>query len=195
MKSSSPTSIFLWLIGVGVLILDQCTKHWARLQFSLPDGNPDYFKFLPVLGNWIQFRLVYNIGAAFGMKPQGVLPFLNPTTFYALFSLAAMIFLIVYYRRLRPDENWLRLAVVLILAGAVGNLVDRLHFHRVTDFIDVGIPGVSPRWPTFNVADSSVCVGMALLLLLPLFSKRPAAPSDSSSSSSSSSIPASHDVG
>ncbi len=177
MKPSSRASAFLWLIGVGVLLLDQATKHWARIRFSLPDGTPDYFKFLPVAGNWVQFRLVYNIGAAFGMKPQGALPFLSPTVFYALFSLVAMVFLIVYYRRLKSGENGLRLAVVLILAGAAGNLVDRLHFHRVTDFIDVGIPGVFPRWPTFNVADSSVCIGMALLILLPFFSKRATAPS------------------
>ena len=171
MKPASGHSTFFWLIGAGMLALDQATKHWTRLRFSLPDGNPDYSQSLPVLGDWIQFRLVYNVGAAFGMKPQGVLPFLSPTVFYAIFSLAAMTFLAIYYRRLKPAEWASRLAVILILAGAVGNLVDRLRFHKVTDFIDVGIPGVTPRWPTFNVADSCVCVGMGILLLFPFFFK------------------------
>ena len=169
-----------------MLWLDQTTKHWARLRFSLPDGNPNSLRPLHVLGEWIQLRLVYNEGAAFGMKPQGVLPFLNPTVFYTIFSLAAMIFLVIYYRRLKPTEWASRLGVILILAGAVGNLVDRLHFHKVTDFIDVSIPGVvipylSP-WPTFNIADSSVCVGMGILLLVPLLFKSPAN-SDSATSS------------
>lgn len=166
-------SWLLWLTGLATLILDQVTKHWSRVRFSMPDGNPDYLKSVSVAGDWIQFRLVYNIGAAFGMKPQRVLPFLSPTLFYALFSIAAMIFLVVYYRRLQPGERFSRLGVVLILSGAIGNLVDRLRFHKVTDFIDVGIPSVYPRWPTFNVADSCVCVGMGILLLLPLFSRKP----------------------
>ena len=184
MKTSARNSALFWLIGAGTLLLDQVTKHWARISFSLPDRNPDYFKSLPVVGDWIQFRLVYNIGAAFGMKPQSVLPFLSPTVFYAIFSLAAMTFLLVYYFRLKPGEWASRLGVVLILAGAVGNLVDRLHFHRVTDFIDVGIPGVSPRWPTFNVADSSVCIGMGILLLFPLLFKTQSVDSSSTPSGS-----------
>ena len=166
-------SILPWLVGLAALALDQVTKHWARIRFSFPDGNPDFLKSMHVTGDWIQFRLVYNIGAAFGMKPQKVLPFLSPTLFYALFSLAAMVFLVVYYRRLKSHEGFSRLAVVLILSGAIGNLVDRLAFHKVTDFIDVGVPGVFPRWPTFNVADSCVCVGMGILLLFPLFSRKP----------------------
>ncbi len=182
MKSSSRNSLLFWLIGAGMLGLDQATKHWARLRFSLPDGNPDYFKSLPVIGDWLQFRLVYNIGAAFGMKPQSVLPFLSPTLFYALFSCAAMAFLLVYYFRLKSNESASRLGVILILAGAIGNLIDRLHFHKVTDFIDAGIPGVFPRWPTFNVADSSVCVGMGILLLFPILFKSQANPESAPSS-------------
>jgi len=172
MKSFFRTSLFPWILGLGILLLDQATKHWARIRFSLPDGNPDYFKSIRVVGDWIQLRLVYNKGAAFGMKPQSILPFLSPTLFYALFSCAAMAFLIVYYRKLSEKEYFSRFAVVLILAGALGNLTDRLRFHRVTDLIDVGIPGTYPRWPTFNVADSSVCIGMAILLLMPFFVKK-----------------------
>ncbi len=72
------------------LIVDQLTKVWARHHFSLPSGEPDYFKAMPILGEWLQFRLIYNHGAAFGMRPQELLPFLHPTIFYTLFSLIAI---------------------------------------------------------------------------------------------------------
>jgi signal peptidase II len=177
-SSSSPlTSLFRLGLLLGVLGLDQASKYWARVRFSLPNGEPDYFQSIPVLGNWLEFRLVFNSGAAFGMKPQNILPFLHPTLFYVIFSLAAIVFLAVYYRKLGGEDQSSRLGVILILAGAFGNLIDRLAFHRVTDFIDAGIPGFHPRWPTFNVADSSVCIGMALLLLAPLWAaKRKSAP-------------------
>lgn len=153
------------LLFSAVLLFDQLTKHWARVAYSLPNGEPDYYLSTPVLGEWVQFRLVYNLGAAFGLRPQSVVPFLHPTLFYLLFSLAAIVFLTVYYRRLGPAERGARIGVLLILAGAFGNLIDRVTLHKVTDFIDVGIPGVATRWPVFNIADSSVCIGIAFLLI------------------------------
>ena len=156
----------------GVFALDQATKYWARKTFSLSDGFPDYGKAFHVLGEWLQFRLVYNSGAAFGIRPQNILPFLNPTLFYALFSAVAITLLGYYFRKLERGDHASRIGIMLILAGAAGNLTDRLAMHRVTDFIDAGIPGVFPRWPTFNVADSSVCIGMGILILYPMLSRR-----------------------
>ena len=161
------------VILVVALIVDQYTKYLARLNFGFPGGEPDYFKIKQVVGEWIQFRLVYNTGAAFGMKPQGVLPFLNPTVFYVLFSTVAITVLILYYRKLGLEDIWQKLGVALILSGAFGNLIDRLRFHKVTDFIDVGIPSLPTRWPTFNVADSCVCVGVALILIAPMLMRKP----------------------
>ena len=158
----------LWMhagIFALVILLDQLTKYWVRLRYSLPNGEPDYFLSTPVIGDWLQFRLVYNFGAAFGTKPQSVLPFLHPTLFFAIFSVVAIVLLGLYYRRLGAQERTARLGIALILAGALGNLIDRMAMHKVTDFIDAGIPGFSPRWPVFNVADSSVCIGIALLLI------------------------------
>lgn len=155
------------------LIVDQATKVWARHHFSLPSGEPDYFKVMPILGEWLQFRLIYNYGAAFGMRPQELLPFLHPTVFYSLFSLVAIGVLFAYYRRLQPQEGWLKAGVLLILSGAAGNLIDRVAMHKVTDFIDVGLPQFQPRWPIFNVADSCVCVGVGILLIAPMFMKKP----------------------
>ena len=166
----------LWLHGglfALLILIDQLTKYWVRLRYSLPTGEPDYYLSTPVIGEWLQFRLVYNFGAAFGTRPQGILPFLNPTVFFGLFSLIAVACLGYYYYRLGAKEKTARLGVLFILGGAIGNLIDRMVMHKVTDFIDAGIPGVSPRWPVFNIADSSVCIGIALLLIPSFFGSKP----------------------
>lgn len=147
------------------LAMDQWTKFLARAHFGFPDGEPDYFKVKHVIGEWLQFRLIYNTGAAFGMKPQEILPFLNPTVFYLLFSTAAIGFLLFLYRKLPREDLWQKTGITLILSGAFGNLIDRLMLQKVTDFIDVGVPGYPWRWPTFNIADSCVCVGVAMILI------------------------------
>jgi signal peptidase II len=161
-----------------VLFLDQITKLWARARFSGPDGHPDYAAHIAVLGDWFHLRLVYNYGASFGMRPQEILPFLHPVLFFVLLTLAAIALLVAYYRRMEPGDNAGRLALVLVLSGAIGNnLIDRPIFHKVTDFIDVGIPGVHPRFPVFNIADAAVTIGILLLFLAPLFArKKPATP-------------------
>ena len=156
--------IYLGTLLIVTLALDQYTKLLARIHFGTPGGEPDYEKVKQVLGEWLQFRLIFNTGAAFGMRPQQVLPFLNPTLFYALFSLAAISFLAFMYRKIPRDDYWQKAGLTLIFSGAIGNLIDRLRFHKVTDFIDVGIPGIPTRWPTFNIADSCVCVGVAIIL-------------------------------
>ncbi|MDB5103418.1 MAG: lipoprotein signal peptidase [Fibrobacteres bacterium] len=163
--SRTASHLGLSLLLAVTLAVDQWTKYLARIKFGFPDGEPDYFKVKHLVGEWLQFRLIYNTGAAFGMKPQQFLPFLNPTVFYVLFSTAAIGFLVFLYRKLPREDLWQKSGITLILSGAFGNLIDRLRFEKVTDFIDVGIPGFAWRWPTFNIADSCVCVGVAMILL------------------------------
>lgn len=172
MKNLSPALRLHAAVFVAGLLLDQITKYWARARFSLPGGEPDYFDTIPVLGEWLQFRLVYNSGAAFGLQPQNILPFLHPVVFFAVLSAAAIVLFAFYYRRLGPDEGPSRLGIALILSGAFGNLIDRLWMHKVTDFIDAGIPGVYPRWPVFNIADGAVSIGLLLLIFAPMFTRR-----------------------
>ena len=167
MNPRSPRlAVRLWLSALllGTLALDQWTKWLARVRLGLPGGEPDFSKVTQVIGEWVQFRLVYNTGAAFGMRPQKLIPWLNPTLFYALFSAVAIGFLIFLYRRVPRGDTWQKAGITLILSGAFGNLIDRMRFDKVTDFIDVGIPGYAWRWPTFNVADSCVCIGVAMLI-------------------------------
>lgn len=167
--SSFKAHVAVFAVMLGA---DQLTKWWARARFSLPGGEPDYGSYIAVLGDWFHLRLVYNHGAAFGLKPHAILPFLHPMSFYVLFSLIAIVLLSLYYRRLGPGEPAARLGIAFILSGAVGNnLIDRLAMHKVTDFLDVGIPGFYPRWPVFNIADSAVTIGLALLIIPPFFAR------------------------
>jgi lipoprotein signal peptidase len=107
LESSIRSRRFTYLragLFIVTVLADQLTKVWARRSFSLPNGEPDYFLTHPVIGEWLQFRLVYNFGAAFGMKPQSLLPFLHPTLFFGLFS-----------------ANW-RLGLLLPTPAATGEL-------------------------------------------------------------------------
>lgn len=125
----------------------------ARAQAYCPS-----VPFVPGFWNW---RYVENPGAAWGLladAPASIrLPF-----FYGI-SLAAIVFILVYFRRLAPDQRLLGVALSLVLGGAIGNFIDRLHLTYVIDFIDWYI-GQS-HWPTFNIADAGISVGVALLIL------------------------------
>jgi signal peptidase II len=124
-----------------------------------------------------QHRYTQNRGAAWGVLSGAAEQFRVP--FFYLVSIAAVIFIFSYYRKLRTDQRYLQIALALVLGGAVGNALDRLLRGYVIDFIDWHWfdPGwLRPRlhWPTFNVADSGITVGLAMLFLEMLFAKKPA---------------------
>ena len=135
------------LLALTILALDQATK-WAALQGLDP--------YTPVaVTSFFNLVLVWNRGVSFGMF-AGAGPWL-------LTALAAAIgaFLLVWlYRETRPAP---RLALWLVLAGAVGNTIDRLRFGAVVDFLDFHAFGY--HWPAFNVSDSAICIGAGLILL------------------------------
>jgi signal peptidase II len=109
---------------------------------------------------------VENPGAAWGMfrsLSEG-----TRNAFFTLISIAAVGFILYYYRRLEARQVYLRLALAMVLSGAVGNFIDRLARHYVIDFIEWywwNRPDL--RWPTFNVADSLIVVGVLMLVLQP----------------------------
>lgn len=117
------------------------------------------------------FRYVENPGAAwgiFGNLPDGV-----RQGFFHVVSLAALAFIFSMYRRTTPGQGLMRMALSLVAGGALGNFLDRLMRGYVIDFIDWhwrNQPGM--RWPTFNVADAAICVGVGLLMLDSLRGKR-----------------------
>jgi len=175
-----------WKFHLGIVLsgwfTDQLTKFFAIKKFSLSGGEIDYLNVQHIVGELIQFRLVYNTGAAFGMQPQKIIPFLHPTLFYTFISVIALAVLILFYLKIPPKEKWTHIGVAMITAGAFGNLTDRLRLNKVVDFIDVEFPNIAidaftflgfhfkgiymDRWPTFNVADSLVCIGVGVIFVV-----------------------------
>lgn len=142
-----------WGVLIGVVALDVVTKQIAVATLGRVP--------IRVFGEWLQFRLVYNRGAAFGIHVGDY----SRWVFTAL-ALVALIILASMVRRTAAGD-WARLsALALVCGGAVGNLIDRLRSARgVVDFIDVYIGTF--HWPTFNVADMAVsCGAVALAFVL-----------------------------
>ena len=143
--------VLFWGVLIAVLVADLVTK--AIAEYALvPQRMPR-----EVIGDFVRFTLVYNPGAAFGLHLGGY----SRWIFMAL-TVGALFVLGRLYRTTR-DSDWPRaLAIGLVCAGALGNLVDRIRSPRgVVDFIDVGIGDM--RWPTFNIADMAVSIGAFLL--------------------------------
>ena len=138
--------------ALAVLILDQVTKYWALQR--LPPGLPR-----PVLDSFFSLTLIMNPGLAFGMlsgMPAGW------RWVVALLSIGALAILAMVGLRMLPGGGRLApLALGMIFGGAVGNLIDRARFGAVVDFLDFYWRGY--HWPAFNVADSAITVGVALL--------------------------------
>ena len=142
-------------IPIGVLILDQLTKAWVRSSMSLNET-------IPVLGDVVRLTYIHNEGAAFGLS-------IGEYSSQVFLVLAAIASVLVLYLLLTAPraERMQRIALALILGGALGNIVDRIRWSMVVDFIQVGVAG--HFWPIFNVADSAVTVDAAMLAWTYLF--------------------------
>jgi signal peptidase II len=151
-------------IAVVVVVLDQIVKQIALDRLAL--GVP-----VDVVHGLIALTLVKNPGLAFGLL-SGI-----PAGWRWLVGLLSLLALIVLLRvalRILPSGGWREQAAIgLIFGGAVGNLIDRMRFGAVVDFVDVYFRGW--HWPAFNVADSAITVGVAMLALGLLTDKSPAA--------------------
>jgi signal peptidase II len=141
-----------WGTAATIVVADVLTKLLAEslLDRRLP---------LAIIGDWVQLRLVYNQGAAFGLD-------VGEYSRWVFFGLAviALVVLGSMVRSTRPGDRVRLLALALVCGGAAGNLIDRIRSAQgVVDFLDVGVGGW--RWPTFNVADSAITVGAIALAL------------------------------
>jgi len=130
---------------------------------------------LPIFGNFFRFTLVKNQGAVFGINPQ-MGNFTN-----IVFIIASIIASgIIFFLFIKNDNSIARFSFTLILSGAVGNLIDRISFGKVTDFLDVDFFNISlgnwhiERWYVFNIADSCIVIGVILLIIYYLFVEQPA---------------------
>lgn len=137
---------------LGALGLDFWTKRLVEAHFTLYESL--------ALAPGVALTFVRNRGAAFSLLATA--PEMIRRPFFLLVACAAAV-AIVYYLRQTPIEDTLtRLALGLILGGALGNAVDRARYGEVVDFIEIGVRSIF-TWPIFNVADSAVCIGVGLL--------------------------------
>lgn len=148
------------LIATAVFLLDQASKWWAEGALATDK--------IPVWPGFFDLELVYNVGAAFGLF--GALPAGWREGLLIVVAMGASG-LFVYMLR-HTHHRWAAVAIGLVLGGAVGNLLDRLRYGWVVDFIHLHWHDLS--WPVFNVADSAITIGVVVLLWDNLFTGEPA---------------------
>ena len=155
---------WLWL-SLAILLLDQASK-WLVLTTLEP------YQVIELVPN-LNLTLMFNTGAAFS--------FLSDAGgwqrwVFAGFAIAVTLALVVWLLRLKPHERWLAAALALIIGGALGNLIDRMLLGHVVDFVQVYLPflpfAIFNPWPAFNVADSAITIGVALLLIESLHTQK-----------------------
>ena len=157
-----PSFVFLGVVTLISLVADLGTKWWAtsRLEGLHPNRRVELVK------DYIGFKHATNPGGAWGLLQDESESIRKP--FFLLISAAAIIFILSLYRRLSPEQRALKWGLPLVLGGALGNLVDRIRYGHVIDFIAIQIPKPSSwayEWPTFNVADIAICVGVGLMAI------------------------------
>lgn len=134
------------------LLFDQLSKIYIDSSFSL-------YESIPVIENFFAITYVRNPGAAFGILADSNVRI----PFFISVSVLASIGILWYLRRVDDTDRWQHFALGLIFSGAVGNLIDRVRLGEVIDFILVH--WYQYHWPAFNVADSAICVGVAIMFL------------------------------
>lgn len=154
-------SIRLLLTAAGVVGVDQAVKIAVASRLRI-------FELVQVVPGFFNITYIRNPGAAFGFLSN-----LDPPWGLAVFGgaavLAALALCYLYFAT-SPELGWTRLGIALVLGGALGNLIDRVRFGEVVDFID--LHWGTYHWPSFNVADSAITVGVALIVLETIFRKR-----------------------
>ena len=182
-----PSPSFLAVVAIVSLASDIISKLWAEKRL---EGYPG---FINVLDNHLMFVLAKNKGGAWGLLQGQSENVRRP--FFLLVSVAAIAFIVTLYRRLQPKQHALKWGLPLVLGGALGNVFDRIRYGFVIDFIDYRADWihrmnewirkgeewwtkkesshiVTDHWPTFNVADIAICVGVALMAIDMLTSRR-----------------------
>ncbi len=142
--------LFLFFVGAVIIGLDQWTK--AIVRANVPVGSDWLPAGLAWLLPYARIRHWYNSGAAFGIFQNGNLVF-------SILAVIVILLILYYYPRTQRNDWWLRVAMAMQFAGAAGNLIDRLFFKQVTDFISVG------NFAIFNIADASISTGVVVLLI------------------------------
>ena len=148
-----PTFLAVWIAALAVFALDRWTKAWAVSELAQVHTKP-------LFGDWMRLTYVRNTGVAFGLGAGQGLPF-------AAITAAALLLVVVLALQSR-SRTWLRsIALGCVIGGAAGNLLDRVRWGSVVDFLDFGFG--RNMFPVFNAADSAITVGVALFAWTLLF--------------------------
>ena len=154
---------FLTVVTVVSLAADLVSKGWAKALLSPTSKGGQGLKRFVVLKGHLDFIFAQNPGGAWSFLrglPDGL-----RRPFFLLVSSAAIVFIVSIYRRIHRDQWAMKWGLPLALGGAMGNLVDRVRYGWVVDFVDVYVTrnGQEHHWPTFNVADIAIVVGVGLM--------------------------------
>lgn len=147
-------------IAIIAIVLDQITKYIASSQLGIHEQNP----VMP----FFNFTLMHNYGAAFSFLANAGG---WQRWFFTIVAVVISIVLTIWLFRLKNHEKWLGFGLALVLGGAVGNVIDRIRFGYVVDFIQwfANWKGNTYYWPSFNIADSAILVGTVLIIISSFF--------------------------
>ena len=159
MKGATRLGLVAYLLAIVVIGLDQASKHWILDVFDLPLKTT-----VPVAGPF-HLTMVWNRGVSFGLFDSG-----SPWGPMLLAGLALLIIVVLIVWLARAGSRLSAVAIGMVLGGAVGNVIDRIRYGAVVDFLDFHALGY--HWPAFNVADSAISIGVGLLLYDGLFENR-----------------------
>ncbi len=149
------------IIALLVVVLDQVTKVLIVADFSLYDS-------LEVVPGFFNLTYLTNNGAAFSLLAGQ--PALWRQLFFITATIIALVIIGIAHKSYRHESRWFTVALALIAGGAVGNLIDRIRFGYVVDFLDVYVG--SYHWPAFNVADSGITIGVVIFMVATIFYER-----------------------
>lgn len=160
-------NIIFFIIGAAAIIaLDQITKAAIAANFSLYESRS-------IIDGFFNLVYVMNPGAAFSFLADAPAAFRS--VFFCSITALAVVLIIFYLVKSKPESLLIVASLSLIFAGAVGNVIDRLRFGSVIDFLDVYAG--TWHWPAFNVADSAISIGAALMIWEMIISRKQEKPS------------------
>ena len=145
------TAIPLISVAIPMLILDWITKWLVQTHIT------QISEVIPIIPGFFNLRHDRNSGAAFGVLA-------GHRILLILITIAALGFIFAYYLRFR-ESRWMQVSLGFLLGGAIGNFIDRIRLGEVVDFLQFGIVSKGLFWPTFNIADVSVCIGAGMLIV------------------------------
>lgn len=180
-SESPPSFVFFSVVAAVSLAADIVSKVWAEITLLHRASHP-----IVLIEDHLNLTLAYNPGGAWGLAQDASEQLRKP--FFVLVSMAAIWFIFSLYGRLAPGQHALKWGLPLVLGGALGNLADRLTRSQVIDFIDYRADwiramntqigrvaegwSITDHWPTFNVADIAICVGVGLMAVDMITSRR-----------------------